>query len=229
MSDEISEISAESYSIFRPILGDDVRDTAQRMVLRAQHHQRRVTAQFNGILLTAHPDATPDAIVQEYHVEANRCREAFLNSPEYLQQQREAAEARQLHAMQLQAALAAAPPQMTLRDTDGWQKWVAANADAYGSGMLGFAERWARLMEAQMAHGETLDACAQTSSREADSEGITGYMYGVAVRVLAEVWIHGEPLRRWHNLATQMGDEGEAANAQDGVLNPALLNIGYRL
>jgi len=34
-------------------------------------------------------------------------------------------------------------------------------------------------------------------------------MYGAAVAILSKVWKHGEELRRWHNLKTQIGDEGE--------------------
>ena len=66
---------------------------------------------------------------------------------------------------------------------------------------------------------------ANECSNEADTEGITGFMYGAAVSVLASCWEHGEELRRWHNLKTQIRDEGEKANESGGVLNPALLNI----
>jgi hypothetical protein len=59
-----------------------------------------------------------------------------------------------------------------------------------------------------------------------DNDGITGFMYGCAVSILSKVWIHGEQLRRWHNLKTQLRDEGEKANQTGGVLNPALLCIG---
>lgn len=51
-------------------------------------------------------------------------------------------------------------------------------------------------------------------------------MYGVAVSTLAKVWKHGEALRMWHNLTTQLRDEGEKANESGGVLNPACLSIG---
>ena len=55
--------------------------------------------------------------------------------------------------------------------------------------------------------GERLAAIASECSYLADS-GITGFMYGAAVSTLARVWIHGEALRLWHNLKTQIGDEG---------------------
>lgn len=76
-----------------------------------------------------------------------------------------------------------------------------------------------------MEKGEKLEDVANECSNEADTEGITGFMYGAAVSVLASCWEHGEELRRWHNLKTQIRDEGEKANESGGVLNPALLNI----
>jgi len=53
-----------------------------------------------------------------------------------------------------------------------------------------------------------------------------GFMYGCAVSTLAKFWEFGEDLRRWSNLDMQIGHEGEKANADGGVLNPALISIG---
>jgi hypothetical protein len=58
-----------------------------------------------------------------------------------------------------------------------------------------------------------------------ESIALIGFMYGVAVSMLAQCWKYGEQLRRWHNLDTQIEHEGERANAEGGTLNPALLNI----
>jgi deoxyribonuclease V len=49
---------------------------------------------------------------------------------------------------------------------------------------------------------------------------------GCAMSILSQVWVHGEQLRRWHNLKTQIRNEGEKANESGGVLNPALLSLG---
>ena len=76
-----------------------------------------------------------------------------------------------------------------------------------------------------MTNGAKLKDIAEESNREADTERITGFMYGAAVSTLAGVWEHGEELRRWHNIDTQIHDEGEKANDNDGVLNPAVLNV----
>ena len=82
------------------------------------------------------------------------------------------------------------------------------------------------MMERHIDAGTPLEKCADPDSHEADTEGITGFMYGCAVGALARFWVHGEALRKWHNLKTQLGHEGEKANETGGVLNPALLNIG---
>ena len=118
---------------------------------------------------------------------------------------------------------------MKLKDEAGWTKARINNLDPYGKCVLDFAEAWADAMEAEMAAGAKLKDIADRLSHEVDRRpdfGITGFMYGAAVSMLAHGWVHGEELRIWHNLDTQTGDEGERANKEGGVLNPALLNIG---
>ena len=113
-----------------------------------------------------------------------------------------------------------------LKDEARWKQAVEKNQDSYGSGVMRYAARWANLMEAAMAKGGKLEDVADKCSNEADVESISGFMYGCAVSILSGVWEHGERLRRWHNLKSQIGNEGEKANESGGVLNPALLCIG---
>lgn len=115
---------------------------------------------------------------------------------------------------------------MELTDREGWEKTVEANQDPYGACAIRYCKRWAEMMEAELEKGKTIQEVAEETSHKADTEGITGFMYGCAVSILSQVWAHGEGLRRWHNLDTQIGDEGERANKEGGVLNPALLSIG---
>jgi hypothetical protein len=112
------------------------------------------------------------------------------------------------------------------KNVDAWVKGVSANQDDYGYAVYEYAAKWANLMEREMATGKSVALIAKDTSHEADKEiGITGFMYGCAVSVLAEVWEHGDELRRWHNLDIQIKDEGEKANETGGVLNPAVLNV----
>lgn len=100
-----------------------------------------------------------------------------------------------------------------------------SSTDDYGARIVSYSEHWAYLMEAAISQGRRLEDIALETSREADSDGITGYMYGAAVGALARFWEHGEALRHWSNLRVQIGNEGELANRTGGVLNPALVSI----
>ena len=118
---------------------------------------------------------------------------------------------------------------MKLKDKEIWRSWVDANKDPYSKACVDYAEAWAIEMEKRMEAGAKLKDIAEEASREVDRRpgfGITGFMYGCAVGMLSKAWWHGEQLRRWHNLDTQVSNEGEKANESGGVLNPAILNIG---
>jgi hypothetical protein len=97
----------------------------------------------------------------------------------------------------------------------------------YITAIFDFAELWASKMEEEMAAGRALEDVAEKLSYEAAKvDGITGFQYGLAVNILSQYWVHGERLRLWHNLARQIGNEGERANAEGAVLNPAVLVLG---
>jgi hypothetical protein len=110
-------------------------------------------------------------------------------------------------------------------ETD-YETHKSVNTDPYGLAVVLYAERWANKMEELMAAGEKLEDIAKDASHTTDTEGVTGFMYGCAVEILAYFWEYGEQLRRWHNLDIQFGTEGEKANETGGVLNPACLVIG---
>lgn len=118
--------------------------------------------------------------------------------------------------------------QILEKSKEGWNNAVSINTDPYGACIMQFAETWANAMESKLAKGKTIPEIAKQTSKDTDALpgfGITGFMYGAAVSMLAKYWAHGEELRHWHNLDTQISDEGERLNKSDGVLNPALLNI----
>jgi hypothetical protein len=107
-----------------------------------------------------------------------------------------------------------------------WLEGRANNTDPYGNAIFIFAEKWADLMEKHIRNGKILTSDdIKKYSNDADEEGITGFMYGRAVAILANVWLYGNELRKWHNRDTQINHEGDKANDNGGVLNPALLHI----
>ena len=111
--------------------------------------------------------------------------------------------------------------------------WLAKNDDPYSRRCFTYAEDWANLLEKRIPENATnddvtsiIESHADEDSHTADTDGITGFMYGASVSILAQSWVYGDILRRWHNLKTQIGNEGERANREGKTLNPALLNFG---
>jgi len=115
---------------------------------------------------------------------------------------------------------------MKIKDLETWNKGLANNQDPYGSRIYSYAKDWAELMETAMDEGKKLEEVAESTSHTADTDGISGFMHFAAVSVLSKVWEYGEQLRLWHNLKTQIRNEGEQANASGGVINPAVMIIG---
>ena len=121
-------------------------------------------------------------------------------------------------------------PPMTFKNDASQKMWkmgLTKNQDPYGNAVYRFASEWATRMEQRLTDSPDakISEIADECSREADTEGITGFMYGCAVSMLADIWVHGEELRRWHNLDVQIGTEGEQANEKGATLNPAIIQV----
>lgn len=206
--------------------GCSIHSACIKAVDMAKQQHCNVEFDFNEQKLTATPETDPAVLVKHFMDECERRHAEYVASPEYKLRQEDSKRKEHERDNALNAALVGAPEHMTLRDPEGWRKACAANQDSYGGAVMTYAERWARLMEVRMSRGEKIAAIADDCSTLADSEGITGFMYGCAVNVLSQVWQHGEALRLWHNLKIQIKDEGDRANESGAVLNPAILSIG---
>lgn len=207
---------------YETMCGENISETAKRMVKLAKKSNDRVKATFNGIGLVTGPNGKPEEIVKFYHKECTLRSESYHQSPRGIADAKRAKEESKIAA----AALKEGILPFSLKDEAGWKLSVKKNQDGYGSGVIRFTARWANMMEAEMAKGKKLKNIADKISYKADVEGISGFMYGCAVSILSQVWKHGEELRRWHNKETQIGTEGDKANKTGGVLNPALLTVG---
>lgn len=205
--------------------GEHISRVTEKAIKLANDDGCIVEFDFNGIPIQVKPDSTVESVLEYFDAECNRRHEEYLASDEYKAHQAEAERKDREQKEKLDKYLALAPEKLTLKDEAEFLAAKEKNSDPYGSGIYRYAESWARIMEGRMASGEKLVDIAQESSHIADTEGITGFMYGAAVSILSGFWIHGEALRRWHNKEVQIGDEGDKANETGGVLNPAILNI----
>jgi hypothetical protein len=188
---------------FDGLAGQCITDLIGRMI--ALMHQRRgtVVAELNGVEVSVKNGDTIEERWAWMQAEQKRKHAAYLASPEYKESCRLAKIKADKDAADRAAILALAPKHMRLKDEVAWRKSVEVNAGSgYSSAVTRYAERWARFMEVKIAAGAAVADCADECSHLADDEGITGFMYGCAVSILAQVWTHGEDLRRWHNKST---------------------------
>ena len=212
---------------FDGLAGSNITDLIGRMIALAAGRLGTVVADLNGVEVSVKDGDSVEERWAWMQAEQERQRQAYIVSPEYKERCRLSEIEAAKDAADREAILAIAPVHMSLKDEAGWRETVEANKDdGYGACVIRYAEKWARFMEARVAAGSVIADCAEECSHLADDEGITGFMYGCAVSILAHVWIHGEELRRWHNKSTQIGSEGDEANETGGVLNPALLSFG---
>ena len=103
-----------------------------------------------------------------------------------------------------------------------YKDWYDKNLDPYGHACFTYAEKWAELLEEKIENSDknpqiVIVENADKLSHDADTEGITGFMYSMAVSILSHCWKYGEELRKWHN--KEYDYDGE------GVVNPAILTL----
>lgn len=243
----MKNLRKEEDGTFSVMCGSTINTTIAEAITLAAEENRTIKFEFNGVMVSVNGDSNPDLICRDWSralsgyieknvgpnpnpvlTDAEQASDAQIEAEnerkrQERQEQYEAEATTKRNAVE--AKLANTPP-MELANEQTWKEFKDKNQDGYGGGVVTYAERWARLMQAEMTNGKKLEDVADATSHEADLEGITGFMYGCAVSTLAQCWKHGDQLRRWHNLSTQLGNEGEKANESGGVLNPALLSIG---
>lgn len=119
---------------------------------------------------------------------------------------------------------------MQVKDQKAYDEYKAKNAprgssfDNYVAEILAYTERWAELMQKQVPEDKPLTReIMDSTSHEADTSGITGYMYGAAARAISTHWIRGDEFRALYN--SQYGDQGEEATKQKATINPAIVTF----
>ena len=181
--------------LYQPICCIDVYKAIADLLIYADLCGESACMTFNGVKVTVMPGDDPEKARLAYVAEQHR-REA----------EREASGETASRAAALQrthekreALLMSAPASVTMADPKMWEAARRANPEGtYGGHVLKFTERWARMMEAAMARGETLQGCAQDIAWLAADIGEFMYM-NEAVVFLDQSWVHGKALMlAWH-------------------------------
>ncbi|MBI4160079.1 hypothetical protein HY504_02850 [Candidatus Wolfebacteria bacterium] len=209
-------INESTYSI-DVLAGSNITDTIAEAISVARGLDAAMQFEFNGVTVTVRSDSNPELVYRDWSralsgyidknvgphpnpvlTEEEKASDARIEAEnERRRQERQAQYEAETQAKceAVEARLANAPS-IELADEAGWQKFKDNNTDGYGGAVVTYAERWARLMQLEMASGRNLEDVAEATSYEAAIEGITGFQYGCAVSTLAHCWKHGERLRR---------------------------------
>jgi hypothetical protein len=125
------------------------------------------------------------------------------------------------HRRQVETRMKEAPA-MEFSNRSAWNAAVATNSsDPYGAGILSYAERWARMMQLEIRQGKKLPSIWESTSFEADLEGMSGASQGMATHLLTQCWVHGAELRRLHNAKWE-------SKSTSGTVNPAIITVRKR-
>lgn len=82
---------------------------------------------------------------------------------------------------------------MKIKNKKEYQDWFDKNSnDPYGKRCFTYAEDWANMMESKLEQDGVLNKeIIEKFSNDADTDGITGFMFGASKSILKECWIYG--------------------------------------
>ena len=111
-----------------------------------------------------------------------------------------------------------------------YEQYKKTNAgNPYSGRVVSYGEDWARLMEEGMGDGSILNKeLMDRTSHAADTDGITGFMYGAAAKALAHFWVYGAAFQPVFNAQYMSKEKAEAlaAKSPGATVNPAIVTVG---
>ena len=106
-----------------------------------------------------------------------------------------------------------------------WDNQVKINDDPYGGACVKVAQRVMEILDEELGEFDCHKIICRADD-ESKAGGITGFMAGCVASMVSQCHSRGEEFRKQWNIDQQIGSEGEKANKEGAVLNPALLTIG---
>lgn len=205
---------------YKVYAGSEIKDTIREAVTIAKKTHRDVLFDFNGITVVVNKGSDPALL----HRDWDRALAGYttskkvgpfpnreLSEKEKKSDAEKAAKTRKKMEIEDARAAANAARQKLealeyLEDAPPFEgdevllaRFKTNNKSSYGARVVVYAEEWARMMQKEMASGKTLEDVVKSTSRKADYDGITGYMYEFAVSILFQCWKHGNHLQVYHD------------------------------
>ena len=163
---------------YEPRAGENVSETAERMVALANETNEVVTAKFNDIEITASPGGDPQAIVSYFHEEYERRVEAYHNSPEGKRAAREREE-RRVAAQQKHDALIQQLPNLNFADDVAVLDWLCEFQDP--SDYTGVVNQQDVVLATFAAHGYYPNVNCGKDFNENDRDNFARWLIGQAL------------------------------------------------
>ena len=114
---------------------------------------------------------------------------------------------------------------MPITNEKALEEWRQCNQDAYGGACVQVAERAMKILDEEPGDFNTYDLICQ-ADKDSKTGGITGAMSGFVAKIISDCHSRGEEFRIKWNKDHQINDEeGDGANKDGGVINPAIINI----
>jgi len=80
-----------------------------------------------------------------------------------------------------------------------YQDWYDKNPDPYGNACFRYANNWAFILESKIKSGQKITKeIIEQVSHDADTEEITGFMFGVAKSILINCWEYGHMIEYYY-------------------------------
>ena len=114
---------------------------------------------------------------------------------------------------------------MPVTNQKKWDECVEINKDAYGGCCVNVARQVMKILDEEPSDFDTHKIICR-ADEEVKASGITGFMAGCVAQMVSQCHSRGEEFRQKWNKDNQIKDEGDKANKGNGVLNPAILEIG---
>lgn len=187
------------YDITNDIIaGSHIISSCKKAVEVARQRNETVMFSFNGAVVEARPEDTPETVFEAWDAEMERLRRVYLESDEYKKAQKRQAK----RDAEIAARAATYPdyPTFDVINTELYNEVVERNKDSIGRSIVQYAHRWAWKMEQEMAAGKSLSRIARRASHHADIDGQSGLSHGLARNFLIYTWKHGDALKRIKNI-----------------------------
>ena len=202
-------------NFFDAIAGSEVKSCITEAIAFAK---RKISFECNGVIINVRRTSNSELIDRDWWRAMNDCisknvgphpnpvltetektNDAYIEAvtEQRIQKHRAAYQAaKEANEKRVEAKLVGAP-NIEVTDEAAWKTLKDSIHDDCGRDIISYLERWARLMQIEMAEGKNLEDVADTTSDDADFEGMSGSTYRYAINTLFQWWKHGKKLRQW--------------------------------